>query len=112
MIDIWVKLVSHQLELALNLTRAFYGLSAKEGPVPCKEDTANIALQQQADAPAAEDPVSGIMAFLELNTRGATVREIAQHVEMDRKTVLPILKTLVREKKLEELLGRYCLIKG
>ena len=39
-------------------------------------------------------------------------REIAEHLEMERKSVLPILKTMVREKKLEELLGRYCVVKG
>jgi hypothetical protein len=111
MIDIWVKLVANQLELATNLTRAFCGLGVRGESASAEHGPINAAVQEQAEAPVA-DPISGILSYLESTRRGATAREIAEHMEMDRKSVLPILKTLVREKKLEELLGRYCVVRG
>ena len=113
MIDIWVKLVANQLELATNLARAFCGLGVREeaASTSAEHGPVKAAVQELAEAPAS-DPVSGILSYLESASRGATVREIAEHLEMDRKSVLPILKTMVREKKLEELLGRYCVVKG
>lgn len=115
MIDIWVKLVSDQFELAMNLTRQFFGLGAGEAPVSM--DPVAAEAPDQADAPAANremaeaSPIAAIMTFLESSDRGATVREIAEHLEMDKRNLLPILKTLVKEKRLDELLGRYCVVK-
>ena len=54
----------------------------------------------------------GILSFLESANRGATVREIAEHLEMDKRTILPLLKTLVKEGRIDELLGRYCMLKS
>ena len=42
MIDIWVKLVSDQFELALNLTRAVFGLGEREAPVSVHIDPARL----------------------------------------------------------------------
>ncbi len=113
MIDIWVKLVANQVELAMNLTKAYCGLGVKAETTSTSAEHGPLkaAAKEQTEAPAS-DPVSGILSYLESASRGATVREIAEHLEMDRKSVLPILKTLVREKKLEELLGRYCVLRG
>ncbi len=49
--------------------------------------------------------IPGIISFLESANRGATVREIAKHLEMDKRTILPLLKTLVKEGRIDELLG-------
>jgi hypothetical protein len=38
--------------------------------------------------------------------------EIADHLEMDKRRVLPLLKTLARERRIDELLGRYCVLKS
>ncbi len=113
MIDIWVKLVANQFELAVNLSRAFCGLKVRGQATSTSVENVHLkaAAKEQTEAPAS-DPVLGILSYLESASRGATVREIAEHLEMDRKRVLPILKTLVREKKLEELLGRYCVLRG
>ncbi len=169
MIDIWLKLVSDQFELALNLTRAVFGLGGREAPVSVHIDPARAMVPDQADAPAAnpmderqktgreeerftavmpeaetETPgqaapisgsgageiperriesqtgnaqaeagtIAGIVSFLESTNRGATVREIAEHLVMDKKTILPLLKTLVKERRIDELLGRYCVLKN
>ncbi len=53
MIDIWVKLVSNQFELALNLTRAAFGLGERETPVSVHIDPATAMVPDQADAVAA-----------------------------------------------------------
>ncbi|MGA2225231.1 MAG: hypothetical protein ABSH41_12410 [Syntrophobacteraceae bacterium] len=169
MIDIWVKLVSNQFELALNLTRAAFGLGEREAPVSAPIDPATAMVPEQADAVAAnpmdepqktgreeerlaavvpeaetETPrkaapisgrgagkipgrqikgrtgsaqaegatIAGIISFLESAHKGATVREVAEHLEMDKKSILPLLKTLVKERRIDELLGRYCVIKS
>jgi hypothetical protein len=168
MIDIWVKLVSDQLEVALNLTRAVFGLGGGEAPVSAHVGPAVAKVPDQAHAPAAnpmDEPahetgreeerfavvvpeaetlreaaqiscsradeiaehriesqtgsaqaepatIPGILSFLESANRGATVREIAEHLEMDRKSILPLLKTLVKERRIDELLGRYCVLKS
>ena len=56
--------------------------------------------------------IEGIISFLESADRGATVREIAEHLEMDKRNILPLLKTLVKEGRIDELLGRYCVLKN
>lgn len=56
--------------------------------------------------------IPGIMAFLRTVENGATVREISEHLDLERKSVLPLLKRLVREKRIDELLGRYCVLKS
>jgi len=56
--------------------------------------------------------IQGIISFLESANRGATVVEIADHLEMDKRRVLPLLKTLARERRIDELLGRYCVLKS
>ena len=174
MIDIWVKLVSNQYELAVNLTRAFFGLGEREAPVSLDMDHAKPMVPVQADAAAANPmdepqktgreekrfaavvpeavvpeavtetpgkaaPISGrgagkipgrriksqagsaqaeaatipgIISFLESADRGATVREVAEHLGMDKKRILPLLKTLVKEGRIDELLGRYCVLKS
>lgn len=165
MIDIWVKFVSDQFEIALNMTRALFGLGAMEAPVPVHKDQAEAVAPDRADAvaanpmdepqktgreeerfaavvPEAEDPgqaapvsgsvagevperpieghagsarseaavIEGIISFLESADRGATVREVAEHLEMDKRNILPLLKTLVKEGRIDELLGRYCVL--
>jgi hypothetical protein len=184
MIDIWVKLVSNQYELAMNLTRAVFGLGAREEPVSIHMDQASAMVPDQADAvvanpmvepqkagqekarfavvvteavvpeavvpeavvpeaatetPRQAKPVSGrgagkipgrriksqassaqaeaatikaIMSFLKSAEQGATVRAVAEHLKMDKKGILPLLKTLVKEGKIDELLGRYCVLKS
>ncbi len=168
MIDIWVKLVSDQFELALKLTRTLFGLGGREAPVSVHEVPAVGMALDQADAPvktpmdepgqeigreeerfaavvpetetlreavqitgsdAREIPerqiesqtgsaqteaatIQGIISFLESASRGATVVEIAGHLEMDKRRVLPLLKTLARERRIDELLGRYCVLKS
>jgi hypothetical protein len=123
MIDIWVKLVSVQFELALSLLRAFFGIG--ESIAPVSVHTGPAPVPDQADAPPANprdkpaqetireaSKIPGVIAFLESATRGATVREIAEHLEMDKKNILPLLKTLVKERRIDELLGRYCVLKS
>ncbi len=169
MIDIWVKLVSNQFELALNLTRAAFGLGERETPVSVHIDPATAMVPDQADAVAAtpmDEPqktgreeerlaaavpvaktgtpgkaapisaggagvipgrriksktggvqaeaatIPGIMSFLQSASGGATVREVAEHLEMDKKKILPFLKKLVKEGRIDELLGRYCVLKA
>ena len=169
MIDIWVKLVSNQFELALNLTRAIFGLGESEAPVSVHTDPAMDRVPDKADAVAAnpmdepqkpgreeerlaavvpeaetETPrkaapisgrgagkipgrqikgqtgsaqteaamIAGIVSFLESVNQGATVREVAEHLEMDKKKILPLLKRLVKERRIDELLGRYCVLKS
>ncbi len=179
MIDIWAKLVSNQYELAMNLTRAVFGLGAREEPVSIHMDQASAMVPDQADAvvanpmvepqkagpekarfavvvteavvteavvpeaatetPRQAKPVSGrgagkipgrriksqagsaqaeaatikaIMSFLKSAEQGATVRAVAEHLKMDKKGILPLLKTLVKEGKIDELLGRYCVLKS
>lgn len=119
MIDIWVKLVSDQLELALNLTRAFYGLGGCEAPASVPEDAPKITAGdagesqgrqvegQTTGARAGAATIPDIISFLESADRGATVREIAEHLKMDKKDILSIVKTLVKERRIDELLGRY-----
>ena len=168
MIDFWVKLVSNQFELALNLTRAAFGLGEREAPVSVHIDPAAAMVPDQADAvvptpmdepqktgleeerlavvvPEAETvtprkaaptsasgagkvpvrriksktggaqaeaaTIPGIISFLESANQGATVREVAEHLEMDKKKILPLLKKLVKEGRIDELLGRYCVLK-
>ena len=53
MIDIWVKFVSDQFEIALNMTRAVFGLGAMEAPVPVHKDHAEAIAPDRADAVAA-----------------------------------------------------------
>ncbi len=108
MLDIWVKLVSNQFELGLNLTRAIFGLGAMKAPVSENGDTATAMVPGQAEA----DIIPRIISFLEYARRGATVREVAEHLGMDKKSVLPLLKTLVKERRIDELLGRYCVLKN
>ena len=170
MIDIWVKLVSNQFELALNLTRAVFGLGESEAQVSVHTDPAMDTVPDKADAVAAnptDEPgqstgregerlaacvaeagaetlgqaapisrsgagempgrqiegqtgsaqteaatIAGIVSFLESVNRGATVREVAEHLEMDKKKILPLLKRLVKERRIDELLGRYCVLKS
>ncbi len=168
MIDIWVKLVSDQFELALKLTRAVFGLGGREAPVSDHMVQAGPMALDQADAPV-KDPmdehaqeigqeeerfaavvpetetlreaaqitgsdgeaiperqiesltgsaqteaatIQDIISFLESANRGATVVEIAHHLEMDKRSVLPLLKTLAKERRIDELLGRYCVLKS
>ena len=169
MIDIWVKLVSDQFELALKITRALFGLSEKEAPAYVHMVPAVAMALDQADAPAKnpmDEPwqeiareeerfaavvpetetetlrdaaqitgrdaraiperqfesqtgsaqteaatIPGIISFLESANRGATVWEIADYLEMDKRSILPLLKTLVKERRIDELLGRYCVLK-
>ncbi|SPF43351.1 hypothetical protein SBDP1_440009 [Syntrophobacter sp. SbD1] len=173
MIDIWVKFVSAQFELALDLTRVALGLGGRETSVPVQPGPEAAMVQDQSfDAPAAvpmDEPaqekgleeerlaagvpeagtegsllraaqirsssgagetkgrpiksqtgsaqakaatIAGIIAFLESADEGATVREIAEHLERDKRSILPLLKTLVKERKIDELLGRYCVLKS
>ncbi len=173
MIEIWVKLVSSQFELALDLTRVALGLGGREASVPVQPGPEAAMVQDQPfDAPAAvpmdepaqetgleeerfaagvpeagtEGPllrvaqihgsaaaveinarpiksqtgsaqakaatIAGIIAFLESADEGATVREIAEHLERDKRSILPLLKNLVKERKIDELLGRYCMLKS
>jgi len=124
MIDIWAKLVSDKFELALRMTRAVFGLCGSEAPAPVHQDdpgtsgsNAGMSEGLQIDSQTPSDqagaaPIPDIMSFLESADRGATVREIAEHLEMDRATVLPLLKTLVKERRIDELLGRYCVLKS
>ncbi len=116
MIDIWVKLVSDQFEIALNLTRAVFGMGESSTPAPAGVEPVEALVPNRADAPAA-NPKSeaatipdNILSFLESANRGATVRQIAEHLEMDKRSVLPLLKTLVKERRIDELLGRYCVL--
>jgi len=166
MIDIWVKLVSDQFELALKLTRAVFGLGGREAPasarmvqaVPMALDQADAPVKNPMDEPAQEigqeeerfaavEPetlreaaqitgsdgeeiperqiesqtgsaqteaatIQDIISFLESANRGATVVEIADHLQTDKRSVLPLLKTLARERRIDELLGRYCVLKS
>jgi len=105
MIDIWVKLVSDQFEFALKLTRAMFGLGGCEASVSDRGS-------QTGGARDAAATIEGIISFLESAKRGATVREIAEHLEMDRGNTLLLLKRLVREKRIDELLGRYCVLRS
>ena len=170
MIDIWVKLVSDQFELALKLTRVVFGLGGREAPMSVHMGPAVAMVSDQADAPA-ENPmdepaqergreeerfvavvpeaetgtlretaqitgsgaeeiperqiesqtrsaqaeaatIPDILSFLASANRGATVREIAEHLEMDKRSILPLLKTLVKERRIDELLGKYCVLKS
>jgi hypothetical protein len=169
MIDIWAKLFSDQLELALNLSRAVFGLGPVEksfsqptespsqaaapdtAEVPAstsvaepdrdvaKEDKELPAAAHELEASVLENTaktprtapaaprktatrragsrtdaavISRVTAFIESADSGATVREIAQHLKMDTKSILPLLKTMVKEKRIDELLGRYCVVKS
>ena len=124
MIDIWVKLVSNQFELALQLTRAVFGLGASEAPAPVHGEDPETAASdagksqerridsQASSVQAGGAEIQNIISFLESADRGATVREIAEHLKTDRAAVLPLLKTLVKERRIDELLGRYCLIRS
>jgi hypothetical protein len=121
MIDIWVKFVSAQFELALNLTRAFFGLGVREEPAPVRKDDPEISGSSAGESQerpvegqttAAQDgaaTISDIISFLESADREATAQEIAEHLEMDKRIVLPLLKTLVKERRIDELLGKYYL---
>ncbi len=164
MIDIFVRLASDQFEIALNLTRAVFGIDKRIAPVAACVDHDVAPVPDQADVPAADQEnepgqetgrvavvvtgeetlreapqisgsdagkiperqlesqtgsvqaeavtTPGILSFLESAKRGATVREIAKHLEMDKRTILPLLKTLVKEGRIDELLGRYCMLKS
>jgi len=124
MIDIWVKLVSNQFEVALKLTRAVFGLGEQEAPVSVNKDDPETSCSsaaegraihidsQTAGGRAEAATISDIMSFLESADRGATVREIAEHLKIDRTSILPLLKKLVKERRIDELLGRYCVLKS
>jgi len=117
MIDIWVKLVANQFEVALNTTVAVLGLGGREAPVSVPVDPVAATIPDQAEsqtgsAQAEAAIIPGIISFLDSANRGATVREIAEHLEMDKRSILPLLKTLVKERRIDELLGRYCVLKS
>ena len=56
--------------------------------------------------------IHDIMSFLESAEKGATIREISGHLETDRKSILSLLKELVKERRIDELLGRYYALKS
>ena len=73
MIDIWVKLISNQVQLAMNLTRAYCGLGViRDEPAPAEHGPVDTTVQAQAEAPTV-NPISGILSYLESASRGATV---------------------------------------
>ena len=51
--------------------------------------------------------IDRITAFLSTKDQGATIQEIVDYMEVSRRNVLPLLKRLVKEDKLDELYGRY-----
>jgi hypothetical protein len=168
MIDIWIKFVSYQFEIALNLTRTVLRTGSTEAPASVSRNSAGDTLpgqaktiatnlknestqetvrqeerfgtvmdeaeslleapqvygsdagevpeckieSQTAGARCGADTIPGIVSFLDSASRGATVAEIAKHLEVDKKTILPLLKTLVKERKIDELLGRYYVLES
>jgi len=82
-------------------------ISGIAGEIPRRRTESRID-RGQAEAAV----ISGIISFLEFTDEGATIRQISENLKIDRKKILPLLKKLVREKKIEELLGRYCLLKS
>jgi hypothetical protein len=85
------------------------GLNISDSSV--QEAAAPRIAGETGKAQARASAIGGIMSFLESTSLGATAKEIAEHLEITKKSVLPLLKTLVKEGKIEELLGKYCLLK-
>ncbi len=172
MIDLWVKFVSGQVELAMDLMGAVFrrpvdepekssgedsldgvrgerdaagpGVKEEIRPKPLREASTGSGGEGLSPVPApvedggnprsadasvldpgveiergsrtrargastdARAAMSGdILSFIEGSDGGATILEISSRMEMDRKSILPLLKTLVKKGRVDELLGRY-----
>ncbi len=127
MMNAFGKCITGLIEFNWNMAIALLGLSGGTTEIPRPDAPPPGVAEKGVDAPdevragssadahthadAAADPraeaTRSIMSYLEATNLGATVQEISTRLEMDRMSALPLLKTLVREGKVDEILGRY-----
>ncbi len=112
MINFLAKLLSGLFGITRDLVIGLFAMLGGGARVPRLPPPPRLANQlEQADGDSEVATIPAVMSFLEGAGSGATIQEISERLQGDGRNILPLLKGLVREGRVDEILGRYYAVK-